>query len=134
MKHGATVDWRYDFRPGQEPIEAFELPDDVGRRCLAVCQAFSLSFATFDLIVDKEWSYVFLEINPAGQFLFAEHHVPGVRLLDSFSRFLAGTSAEDSPSTPAALLSDYFASPSYRALLALEQAQLGSPALSSSQG
>ena len=126
QRNGATIDWRYDFRPGQEPIEAFDLPDEVGRCCLAVCEAFSLAFATFDLIVDKAGDYVFLEINPAGRFLFAEHHVPDVRLLDGFSRFLAGVSGWEGSSSSAALLGDYFGSPSYDALLVLQKAQLGS--------
>ena len=134
QKNGATVDWRYDFRPGEEPLETFDLPEEVGRRCLTVCETFSLAFATFDLIVDKTGAYVFLEINPAGQFLFAEHHVPSVQLLDSFSRFLAGVSVWESPGSPTAFLSDYFASPSYDALLALQKSHHDSETSKSSKG
>jgi glutathione synthase/RimK-type ligase-like ATP-grasp enzyme len=51
---------------------AIKLPDPIRRGCLAICRYYGLRFAAFDLILDREGNYYFLEINPNGQWLWIE--------------------------------------------------------------
>jgi glutathione synthase/RimK-type ligase-like ATP-grasp enzyme len=118
QKKGQTVDWRYDFRPGEEPIDMVMLPESVAKKCLAMCKLLSLTFAAFDLILDCRGEFIFLELNPAGQFLFVEHHVPQIEMLDAFCHFLAGRRSHKSTLR----LADYFVSPSYEALIVRDKA------------
>lgn len=116
---GESIDWRYDFLPGEEPFDAIELPFDVANRCTKICKLLSLEFAAFDFIVNRDGDYVFLELNVAGQFLFAEYNVPGVRLLDAFARYLSRSlPGKDSRTL---YLEDYFNSTNHEALVALRQ-------------
>jgi glutathione synthase/RimK-type ligase-like ATP-grasp enzyme len=65
-------DWRrYDL--GNTPHRAHPLPDDVAERCLALTQRLGLSYGAIDLIVTPDGRYVFIEINPNGQYSWIEH-------------------------------------------------------------
>lgn len=64
------IDWRHKpFDIEQEPIK---LPPDVEARIHALMQVFGLSYGAFDFIVTPEGRHVFLEVNPAGQYLWVE--------------------------------------------------------------
>jgi glutathione synthase/RimK-type ligase-like ATP-grasp enzyme len=69
--HSAT-DWRrYDndhlvYRP-------HDLPSAVREGCIALVRGLSLRFGAIDLIVTPDGEYVFLEVNPNGQWLWLEH-------------------------------------------------------------
>lgn len=69
--------------------DSFELPDDVVRACRAMMGAFGLEFACFDFVESMEGELVFLEINPAAQFLWMEGVVPETRLLQKFLEFIS---------------------------------------------
>ena len=65
-----AIDWRrrpYDIE--ETPIR---LPADVEAKMLALMRAFGLYFGAFDFIVTPEGHHVFLEVNPAGQYLWVE--------------------------------------------------------------
>jgi glutathione synthase/RimK-type ligase-like ATP-grasp enzyme len=65
-----AIDWRrrpYDIE--ETPIR---LPADVEDKMLAFMRAFGLYFGAFDFIVTPDGRHVFLEINPAGQYLWVE--------------------------------------------------------------
>lgn len=65
-----AIDWRrrpYDIE--EKPIQ---LPADVEAKLLALMNAFGLNYGALDLIVTPEGRHVFLEINPAGQYLWVE--------------------------------------------------------------
>lgn len=65
------VDWRrYDF--ANVPHTAITLPPKVADRCQAVVRSFGLAFGAIDLIVTPRNEWVFLEINPNGQWLWLE--------------------------------------------------------------
>jgi glutathione synthase/RimK-type ligase-like ATP-grasp enzyme len=49
-----------------------ELPAEVARRCVALTRALGLAYGAIDLVLTPEGRYVFLEINPAGQYLWIE--------------------------------------------------------------
>lgn len=66
---------RFDFRMAMEDMDitACELPPAVHDGLLAVMTALGLEYGAFDLRQTAEGEYVFLEVNPAGQWLFVEH-------------------------------------------------------------
>ena len=60
-------DWRrYDL--DNTPYVPHELPEDVAEKLRALMDALGLVFGSVDMIVTPEGKYVFLEINPNGQF------------------------------------------------------------------
>jgi glutathione synthase/RimK-type ligase-like ATP-grasp enzyme len=64
-------DWRkYDH--GRAPYRVHDLPADVAARCVAITRALGLRYGAIDLIVTPDGRYVFLEINPAGEFHWVE--------------------------------------------------------------
>ena len=64
----------HDFRMDLEAarIEPHILPDDVAGGLLALMASFGLTYGAIDLRLTPEGEYVFLEVNPAGQWLFVE--------------------------------------------------------------
>jgi glutathione synthase/RimK-type ligase-like ATP-grasp enzyme len=63
----ANEDWRrYDFEHTLH--EAYDLPPEIERKLLALMDRMGLNFGSIDLIVTPAGEYVFLEINPNGQF------------------------------------------------------------------
>lgn len=76
---------RTDYRDFSAEIryEAVELPADIERRCRELVHSYGLKFGALDLILTPDGDYVFLENNPAGQFLFVEQLVPELRMLDA---------------------------------------------------
>ena len=64
------VDWRRKpFEINNEPVA---LPPDVETKIHALMQRFGLLYGALDFIVTPEGRHVFLEINPAGQYLWVE--------------------------------------------------------------
>ncbi|MEU6739687.1 MvdC/MvdD family ATP grasp protein [Streptosporangium sandarakinum] len=67
----SAVDWRrYDFEA--TPYGVHRLPGEVAGRCVAMTERLGLAFGAFDLILTPDGRYVFLEVNPNGQWLWAE--------------------------------------------------------------
>lgn len=81
-----TADIRYD-------VEV--LPRAVEDQCRNYVRSYGLTFGAIDLIVTPDGDFVFLEINPAGQFLFVEELVPELQMTDALARCLT-LAAQDS--------------------------------------
>lgn len=81
-------DWR---RADAEDVPHFphELPVDVAERCVGVVRHFGLAFGAIDLIRTPDGRYVFLEVNPNGQWLWVET-LTGLPITDAMSRLLMG--------------------------------------------
>jgi glutathione synthase/RimK-type ligase-like ATP-grasp enzyme len=89
-----------DFRDFSAEIlyEAATLPPEIERRCIQLVHSYGLTYGAIDLIVTPEGEYVFLENNPAGQFLFVEQLVPELRMCDAVAQCLiegAGAARND---------------------------------------
>ncbi len=67
-----SVDWRHPNHVGQLPHKVIELPSVVHNKCLTMMSVFGLQFATIDFAVDLSERYVFLEVNPNGQWYWLE--------------------------------------------------------------
>lgn len=68
----AKEDWRrYDL--ANTPHEQHELPADIKEKCIQFVERLGLHFGCIDMIVTPAGDYIFLEINPNGQWLWVEH-------------------------------------------------------------
>ncbi len=67
---GTRLDWRR--RATEAEHAPHRLPDDVARRCAAVTRALGCCFGAIDLILTPAGEYVFLEINPNGEWRWVE--------------------------------------------------------------
>ena len=64
--HHTRHDWRrYD--PYHTPYVPHALPESVLERCRALLRRLDLSFGAFDLVLTPDGRYVFLEVNPTGE-------------------------------------------------------------------
>jgi ATP-GRASP peptide maturase of grasp-with-spasm system len=62
------IDFRkYDWDQPNRNVP-FKLPDEIESRLLKLLKKFKLDCASIDLIVDEKNDFIFLEINPVGQF------------------------------------------------------------------
>ncbi len=66
----AAVDWRTAYQDLQYGM--YQLPQDIHHKCLELVHKLGLSFAAIDMIVTPDDRYVFLEVNPNGQWQWIE--------------------------------------------------------------
>jgi len=72
--HSQETQYRVDFRidMNQAAIEAYDLPEAVTSKVGAFMRRLGLVYGAIDMRLTPDGRYVFLEINPAGQWLFIE--------------------------------------------------------------
>lgn len=64
-------DWRnYDLK--NTPHEKWNLPNKVEKNCLTLVKSYGLPFGAIDMILTPDDEYVFLELNPNGQWAWIE--------------------------------------------------------------
>jgi hypothetical protein len=73
---------------GDAPHRIHELPPDVERRLLELMGQLGLAYGAIDLKLSEEGEYVFLEVNPRGQFLYVEI-LTGMPLTRAMAELLA---------------------------------------------
>jgi glutathione synthase/RimK-type ligase-like ATP-grasp enzyme len=83
----ASEDTRRDWRAGEAEHEPFALPDDIEASIRRLMDSFGLNFASLDMIVTPEGEFVFLELNPNGQWLWLELEL-GLPLVASMADLL----------------------------------------------
>jgi len=66
----SQIDWRKSPVPLKHT--RVELPKEINQKCLQLVQKLGLVFAAIDFILDKNNNYIFLEINPNGQWAWVE--------------------------------------------------------------
>jgi glutathione synthase/RimK-type ligase-like ATP-grasp enzyme len=64
------IDWRH--RPFDIEEIPIKLPPEVEAKIHMFMEAFGLVYGAFDFIVTPDGRYVFLEINPTGQYMWVE--------------------------------------------------------------
>lgn len=82
----ARVDWRRGEVPRMEHVPC-EVPDTVARACLALDRSLGLAYSAIDMVLTPDGRYVFLEINPSGQFGWIES-VTGLPLIETLADLL----------------------------------------------
>jgi glutathione synthase/RimK-type ligase-like ATP-grasp enzyme len=72
------TDWR------KEKLEFYteEIPNEIKEKCISLVKKLNLKFGAIDLIKDKKGNYIFLEINPNGQWAWIESET-GLKISDS---------------------------------------------------
>lgn len=63
---------RRDWRGGKRRHEVFSLPEQVEASIRRLMRSFGINFASIDMILTPEGEFVFLELNPNGQWLWLE--------------------------------------------------------------
>jgi len=74
IKSQKNKEAKFDWRKDQINIEyeEFELPQEIEKKLLKVHKDFNIFYGAYDFIVDPNGDYHFLEVNPAGQWLWIE--------------------------------------------------------------
>jgi hypothetical protein len=81
------LDWRrYDF--AHTPHRSHVLPPSIEYRCRALVEKLGLTYGAIDLVFTPDGRYVFLEINPAGQFSWIEE-LTGLPISEALCDLLA---------------------------------------------
>lgn len=80
------VDYRVDMNAAR--TEPHDLPDQVRERLLALMRALGISYGAVDMRLTPDGCYVFLEVNPSGQWLFIEQRT-GQPITAALARLLA---------------------------------------------
>lgn len=95
--------YAYDFRidTAHCPTDVHRLPGAVQDRVLALMRRLGLWYGAVDLRRTAAGDYVFLEVNPAGQWLFVEY-ATGLQISEALAALLARLDASAPVATPAA--------------------------------
>lgn len=84
-----------DWSSSERTIRRAEVAEDLKLQCIQYLNSFGLNFGVFDFAVDLEGRWHFLELNPAGNFLFCESKDPSLTWLDHTARFLRAGAPSD---------------------------------------
>lgn len=79
----AKIDWRRKRLVFNE----VHLPDEIKNLCVQILRELNLGFGAIDLIKTPEGEYVFLEINPNGQWVWIENQT-GQRISEAIIEYL----------------------------------------------
>ncbi|MEM1321508.1 MAG: MvdC/MvdD family ATP grasp protein [Bacteroidota bacterium] len=85
----AKVDWRKDGHAMIDMWKEHPLPKALEQQLLQLMDAFQLNYGAIDLILHPDGTYYFLEINPAGEFMWLEH-APGFPISRQLAKVLLG--------------------------------------------
>lgn len=58
--------------PSESEMFKIKLPDAILNQCISLLKILNLRFGAIDFILDKNGNYIFLEINPNGQWAWIE--------------------------------------------------------------
>jgi glutathione synthase/RimK-type ligase-like ATP-grasp enzyme len=95
QKHpDATLDWRRSLHDVE--YEEVGAPKEVEEKLKKFMEAFGLIYGAFDLIVTPEGKYVFLEINPSGQFMWLEY-ATGMEITAELANLLIKSASTEPP-------------------------------------
>ena len=76
-----------DWRKEKLPFYAYNLPEDIKSKCIKLVNHLGISFGAIDIIKSKSGEYIFLEINPNGQWAWLEIDA-GLPISNSIIKFL----------------------------------------------
>jgi hypothetical protein len=94
--HFSKIDWR-GGRTDTDNCFIFNAPEDIVQRCKHLMSDLGIVFACFDFAFHEDGTFIFFELNQAGQFLWMERVLPEMNLCFSFASFLAGRPVEKCP-------------------------------------
>lgn len=83
---GAEVDWRQGYGDLRQTFSPIELPADFAAALVRIAKRLGLHYGAVDLILTPEGEWVFLEINPVGEWGWL--HECGVPVADAVAELL----------------------------------------------
>lgn len=84
----AAIDWRHTTNPNL-PHRPFLLPEEIAKKLLLLMDSLRLTFAAIDMVQTPDGEYMFLEVNPSGQWLWLDDML-GLGISDAVAEWLAG--------------------------------------------
>lgn len=84
----ANYDWRKEGRALCKSWEPYDLPEDVEKKLLKLMAYFGLNYGAIDIIVTPNGRYIFLEINPVGEFFWLELFSPHFPISQTIAEIL----------------------------------------------
>lgn len=85
---GATYDWRKEGRTLHQDWKAYDLPPTITEKLLQLMAYFGLNYGAIDMIVTPDDRYIFLEINPVGEFFWLELFPPHFPISEAIAEVL----------------------------------------------
>jgi glutathione synthase/RimK-type ligase-like ATP-grasp enzyme len=85
----AAIDWRHTTNP-ELPHHPIDLPDSVANSILKMMDQLGLTFGAVDLVQRDDGTYVFLEVNPNGQWLWIDDKL-GLGISEAVADWLSET-------------------------------------------
>lgn len=82
----AAIDWRRTENP-KLPHHPIVLPTKLSDQLLILMDSLRLTFAGIDMILSESGEYVFLEVNPSGQWLWLDEML-GCGISDAIAKWL----------------------------------------------
>lgn len=79
------VDWRKDEEKNKYSI--IKLPNEIENKCILLMDILDIKFGAFDFIVNKKEEFIFLEVNPNGQWLWLEEEL-GINISGEIINYL----------------------------------------------
>lgn len=71
-----VTDWRISDIIGDEIVyDRINLPKEIKQNCLDITRRFHLNYSSIDLVKDREGNFIFLELNPNGQWGWIEQNL-----------------------------------------------------------
>jgi len=92
-------DWRH-YDQFETPYFPHELPAELRARCLDLVESLGLCYGAIDMVLTPDDRYVFLEINPNGQYLWIEQ-VAGLPISEAICGLLMSGAGESQSVPPA---------------------------------
>jgi len=83
------VDWRNNALTSMDQWEPYELPEKIHLKLNQLMNFFGLNYGGIDIIVTPDDEYIFLEVNPGGEFYWLEKYAQ-LPLSDAFADVLLG--------------------------------------------
>ena len=85
---GAAYDWRKEGRALVKVWKPYDLPETVEKKLLKLMAYFDLNYGAIDIIVTPDDRYVFLEVNPVGEFFWMELFPPNFPISQAVAKIL----------------------------------------------
>ncbi|NEO93391.1 MAG: MvdD family ATP-grasp ribosomal peptide maturase [Moorea sp. SIO3G5] len=85
---GSTFDWRKEGRALVKSWKAYDLPEDIEKKLLKLMAYFGLNYGAIDIILTPDGRYVFLEVNPVGEFFWLETFSPHFPISQAIAEIL----------------------------------------------
>lgn len=69
----SNIETQLDWRKSQLHFFKYKIPNDIRDKCIEIVKKLNLRFGAIDIIKDMNGNYIFLEINPNGQWAWIEN-------------------------------------------------------------